>query len=62
MIDYNVILVIVLISLLLNVILFFKVVQLKKEMDGIKDSTRLTKEEVSKLNERLKRLKMNGGF
>ena len=45
------------VSLLLNVILFIKVIQLKKELDHVKQSTRLTREELEKINERLRRLK-----
>jgi len=44
-------------SLILNVILFIKVVQLKTELDYIKQSTKLTREELEKIQERLKRLK-----
>ena len=44
-------------SLILNVILFIKVVQLKTELDHVKQSTRLTREELEKINERLRRLK-----
>ena len=44
-------------SLILNVILFIKVVQLKTELDHIKQSTKLTREELEKIQERLKRLK-----
>jgi len=44
-------------SLILNVILFIKVVQLKTELDHVKQSTRLTREELERIQERLKRLK-----
>ncbi|WP_421077809.1 hypothetical protein Mjas_00270 [Methanothermococcus sp. Ax23] len=57
MIDTSVVLTIVVVSLLINIILFIKLMQLKKELDNVKQSTRLTREEVEKLNERLKRIK-----
>jgi type II secretory pathway pseudopilin PulG len=57
MVDSTVALGIVGISLAINVILFIKIVQLKKELDQVKHSTRLTREEVQKLNERLGKLK-----
>ena len=44
-------------SLILNAILFIKVIQLKRELDQLKQSTRLTREELEKIQERLKRLK-----
>ncbi|AXI24746.1 hypothetical protein CFE53_00600 [Methanofervidicoccus sp. A16] len=58
MTSYNMLaIVIATVSLLLNVILFIKVIQLKKELDHVKQSTRLTREELEKINERLRRLK-----
>ncbi len=45
------------VSLLINIVLFIKVIQLKNELDKLKQSTRLTREEVQKLNERLSKLK-----
>ena len=57
MIDTSLVLTIVVVSLLINIILFIKLMQLKKELDNVKQSTRLTREEVEKLNERLKRIK-----
>ncbi|WP_292459561.1 hypothetical protein [Methanothermococcus sp.] len=57
MIDITVVLIMAIISLLINIVLFIKLVQLKKELDNVKHSTRLTREEVEKLNERLKRIK-----
>jgi hypothetical protein len=45
------------VSILLNIILFIKIIQLKQELDSVKHSTRLTREEVQKLNERLGKLK-----
>ncbi|GBF36824.1 hypothetical protein [Methanofervidicoccus abyssi] len=58
MIPYSTIAIIIAIfSLILNVILFIKVVQLKTELDHIKQSTKLTREELEKIQERLKRLK-----
>ena len=49
--------IIVAISILLNIILGIKVIQLQKELEELKRATRLTKEEVEKLNERLRKLK-----
>ena len=58
MIPYSTVAIIIAIfSLILNVILFIKVVQLKTELDYIKQSTKLTREELEKIQERLKRLK-----
>jgi hypothetical protein len=57
MIDSNVALGTAGISLIINVILFIKIIQLKRELDNVKQSTRLTREEVQKLNERLGKLK-----
>jgi uncharacterized protein YoxC len=48
------------ISLILNIILGIKVMMLQKELDEVKKATRLTKEEVDKLNERLRKLKVGG--
>jgi hypothetical protein len=45
------------ISLLVNGALLFKVIQLKNELSSIKSSTKLTREEVQKLNERIGRIK-----
>ena len=45
------------ISFLINIILFIKLLQLKSELDKVKQSTRLTREELEKINERLGRLK-----
>ncbi|MEO2117657.1 MAG: hypothetical protein ABGW92_04540 [Methanocaldococcus sp.] len=52
--------IIVAISIILNIILGIKVIQLQKELDELKRATRLTKEEVEKLNERLRKLKVGG--
>ena len=49
--------IIAIISLSINIILFIKLMQLKKELDDVKQSTRLTREELDKINERLGRLK-----
>ncbi|AEH07333.1 hypothetical protein [Methanothermococcus okinawensis] len=57
MIDITVVFAIAIISLILNILLFTKLMQLKNELDNVKHSTRLTREEVEKLNERLKRIK-----
>ncbi|MBW9219867.1 hypothetical protein KKP89_00200 [Methanothermococcus sp. SCGC AD-155-N22] len=58
MISYNMLAIaIATFSLVLNVILFIKVIQLKIELDNVKQSTRLTREELEKINERLRRLK-----
>ncbi len=57
MIDSNVALGTAGISLIINVILFIKIIQLKRELENVKQSTRLTREEVQKLNERLGKLK-----
>lgn len=45
------------ISLLVNGALLFKVIQLKNELSSIRCSTKLTREEVQKLNERIGRIK-----
>ncbi|CAB3287121.1 conserved protein of unknown function [Methanocaldococcus lauensis] len=58
--DLTILYVIVFISLLLNIILGIKVIQLQKELENVKRATRLTKEEVEKLNERLRKLKIEG--
>ena len=52
--------VIVAISIILNIILGVKVIMLQKELDEVKRATRLTKEEVEKLNERIRKLKLGG--
>ena len=58
MVSYGTIaMVVAFISLILNVILFIKIVQLKRELDKLKQSTRLTREELERINERLKRIK-----
>ena len=57
MIDTTVVLIIAVISILMNVILFIKLMQLKKELDNVRQSTKLTREEVEKLNERLRKIK-----
>jgi len=57
MIDTTVALIIAVISILMNVILFIKLMQLKKELDNVRQSTKLTREEVEKLNERLRKIK-----
>ena len=58
MVSYSTIAIVVaVISLILNVILFIKIVQLKRELDHVKQSTRLTREELEKINERLRRIK-----
>ena len=49
--------VIAVISLIINIVLFIKVIQLKKELEHVKQSTRLTREELDKINERLSRFK-----
>ncbi|ABO35320.1 conserved hypothetical protein [Methanococcus maripaludis C5] len=56
--DPGVLTFLVLISIVLNIFLFMKLVVLKGELEGIKQSTRLTNDEVNKLNERLKNIKM----
>ncbi|AEF96705.1 hypothetical protein [Methanotorris igneus] len=60
MIPPEILVTLVVISIALNVVLFVKVVMLQRELNAVKKSTQLTKEEVEKLNERLKRLKMGG--
>ena len=44
-------------SIILNILLFIKVMQLKNELNRVKQSTRLTREELEKINERLSRFK-----
>jgi uncharacterized protein YoxC len=51
---------IVAISVALNIFLLIKVMHLQKELSAVKQSTKLTREEIEKLNERLKKLKMGG--
>ena len=51
---------IVAISIILNIILGIKAIMLQKELDEVKRATRLTKEEVEKLNERIRKLKLGG--
>jgi uncharacterized protein YoxC len=51
---------IVAISIILNIILGIKVIMLQKELEEVKRATRLTKEEVEKLNERIRKLKVGG--
>ncbi|MCQ6253593.1 hypothetical protein [Methanocaldococcus sp.] len=58
--DLTILYIIVTISILLNIILGIKVIQLQKELENVKKATRLTKEEVEKLNERLRKLKIEG--
>ncbi|WP_456371990.1 hypothetical protein [Methanocaldococcus sp.] len=58
--DLTILYIIVAISILLNIILGIKVIQLQKELENVKKATRLTKEEVEKLNERLRKLKIEG--
>jgi len=48
------------VSVILNVILGIKIIMLQKELNEVKKATRLTKEEVDKLNERLRKLKFGG--
>ncbi|ABR55357.1 conserved hypothetical protein [Methanococcus vannielii SB] len=55
--DPAVLTILVLLSIVLNVFLFMKLVVLKTELEGIRQSTRLTSDEVSKLQERLKKIK-----
>ncbi|ACV24610.1 hypothetical protein [Methanocaldococcus fervens] len=55
-----VILYVVVISLILNVILAIKVKMLHDELEEVREATILTKEEVDKLNERLRKLKLGG--
>jgi hypothetical protein len=45
------------VSILINIILIVRIIQMKQELDRVKQSTRLTREEVQKLNERLGKLK-----
>ncbi|WP_052288949.1 hypothetical protein [Methanococcus maripaludis] len=56
--DPSVLTILVLISIVLNVFLFMKLVVLKGELEGIKQSTRLTNDEVNKLQERIKSIKL----
>ncbi|ENN96643.1 hypothetical protein J422_01076 [Methanocaldococcus villosus KIN24-T80] len=58
--DLIVLYVVVFISIILNIALGIKVIELQKELNELKQATRLTKEEVDKLNERLRRLKLEG--
>ena len=59
MISYDTIAVIIAtLSITLNIILSIKLVQLKRELDQLKQSTRLTREELERINERLRRLKI----
>ena len=44
-------------SILLYFILFITVIQIKKELDQLKESTKLTEEELEKISERLEKLK-----
>ena len=57
MIDATIALGVAVISLVVNGILLFKVIQLNNELNSIKCSTKLTREEVQKLNERIGRIK-----
>ncbi|UXM85253.1 hypothetical protein [Methanococcus aeolicus] len=57
MIDATLALGMAIISLIINGILFCKVILLKNELNSIKCSTKLTREEVQKLNERIGRIK-----
>ena len=45
--------IIAVISIIINIVLFIKVMQLKNELNNVKQSTRLTREELEKINERL---------
>ncbi|WP_459202246.1 hypothetical protein [Methanococcus sp. CF] len=56
--DPSILTILVLISIVLNIFLFMKLVVLKSELEDIKHSTRLTSDEVNKLNERLKNIKL----
>lgn len=58
--DLMILYIIVTISIILNIILGIKVMILQKELENVKRATRLTKEEVEKLNERLRKLKIEG--
>jgi len=49
--------IIAVISIIINILLFIKVMQLKNELGHVKQSTRLTREELEKINERLSRFK-----
>ncbi|WP_456472473.1 hypothetical protein [Methanocaldococcus sp.] len=60
--NINILYIIVGASILLNIILVIKVIQLQRELEELKRATRLTKEEVEKLNERIKKLKLGGGL
>jgi len=58
MISYNTVaIVIATFSLILNIILTIRLIQLKRELNNVKQSTRLTREELEKINERLRRIK-----
>ena len=58
MISYDRIAIIIAIfSIILNIVLTIKLIQLKRELDYVKQSTRLTREELEKINERLRRIK-----
>ncbi|MBW9223103.1 hypothetical protein KKP90_00695 [Methanothermococcus sp. SCGC AD-155-E23] len=59
MISYDTIAIIIAtLSITLNIILSIKLIQLKRELDQLKQSTRLTREELERINERLRRLKI----
>jgi len=58
MISYDRIAIIIAIfSIILNIVLTIKLIQIKRELDYVKQSTRLTREELEKINERLRRIK-----
>ena len=58
MISYDRIAIIIAIfSITLNIVLTIKLIQIKRELDHVKQSTRLTREELEKINERLRRIK-----
>ena len=58
MISYDRIAIIIAIfSIILNIVLTIKLIQIKRELDHVKQSTRLTREELEKINERLRRIK-----
>jgi len=59
MISYDTIAIIIAtLSITLNIILTIKMIQLKRELDQLKQSTRLTREELERINQRLRRLKI----
>ncbi|HIQ32180.1 MAG TPA: hypothetical protein EYH55_01695 [Methanothermococcus okinawensis] len=59
MISYDTIAIIIAtLSITLNIILTIKLIQLKRELDQLKQSTRLTREELERINQRLRRLKI----